>query len=102
MRGLEGDFGGAVCLESFDPAAEAEAPAVASDEAWETVGWMWRRKIVAALFAEGEERICHDGANRVHALIVSIGVAAAISEETRHGICGTGGELGAEDVVGHK
>jgi hypothetical protein len=86
VRSPQNHAGRLARLERFLPARRTQAPAVAGPQAGKAKLWHRRRKIIATGFGKLEELSSHDSADGMTADVFSTRVAAAVSEEPRHGL----------------
>src|SRR5579859_5812970 len=93
------DAGRGVGIQRFLPARRAKAPAVSRLQSRKAELRMWRGQVVAGGLAEGEELSSHDSADRVAAVVLIAGVAAAVAEEAGHRAGGADIQDPAENVA---
>ena len=86
VRSPQNHAGRPAGLERFLPARRTQAPTVAGPQAGKAELWHRRRKIIAAGFGKLEELSSHDGADGMTADVFLTRIAAAVSEEPRHGL----------------
>ncbi len=86
MGGLKNDLRGLSGFGRFEPAAGAEAPAVAGIKSGKMELGRGRWEVVAAGLGEREELGGHDRANRVGAVILFARVAMTVAEKSRRRI----------------
>jgi hypothetical protein len=101
VRGAQADRGCRARLEGFLPAGRAEAPTVTRDEPRKSMCGHGRAEVVAVRPGELEEFVGHDCAHGVDAVVISAGVAAAVTVEARERVEAARFEVPTEDVPGH-
>src|ERR1700677_1763745 len=101
VGGGEDDGGRHAGVERVFPAADAEAPAVAGDEAGEIPLRDGGAEVVPLLAGELQELGSHADADGVQAGVAGAGLAETVAVETGHGGLAAALEFAAEDVGLH-
>jgi hypothetical protein len=87
-------------LEGFQPTPRAQTPAVARFQASEPELRSWRDEVIPSADRKVQESLRDLGAHHVAAMVVVVGVAAAITVVTGEGVKGARQQWGAQNVEG--
>ncbi len=81
MGGRQIDLGGTALVMRLQEAGRAKTPVIPRLQPGKAKLGPWRRQVVANIFRIGQKFGCHDGADRVTALILGACVTVTVAKE---------------------